>query len=133
MPNKNSQKAIYWFSKADDDLKFAKAGFRETKIPSDACFLSQQVAEKYLKGFLINQGKNFKRTHNLLKLLNSCAKIDKSFKKLFEDCKGLNIYYIEARYPDDILINYTINEAKNALRYAENIINFIQEKVKSKQ
>ena len=53
--NNNSKKlAQEWFSRADDDLLFAKAGFKETDIAADACFLSHQAVEKYLKGLIVH-------------------------------------------------------------------------------
>ncbi|MCG2689697.1 hypothetical protein L6252_00205 [Candidatus Parcubacteria bacterium] len=67
--NNNSKKlAQEWFSRADDDLLFAKAGFKETDIA--------------------------------------------------------------ARYPGGIILNYNKETGAKALKVAEEVINFIQEKVK---
>jgi len=115
-----------WFRVADDDLKFAKAGFRETKIPHDACFLCQQVVEKYLKAFILQNGQEFKKIHDLMKLLKKCILIDRNLEEIIDDCRKLNKYYSRARYPDDLFIDYTIEEAEEAIKSAERVVNFIK-------
>ena len=82
-----------WFGKAKDDYKSAKVVLDESGYYGTTCFLSQQITEKYLKGFLIFYNKKFQKIHDLVKLLNECKKVDKSFKELEEECILLNEYY----------------------------------------
>lgn len=127
--NKKNYKELAerWFKRADDDLLYAKAGFRETGITEDACFFAQQIVEKYLKGFLISQGIEPEKTHKLVDLLNECIKIDERFRKLTDICKTLTKYYFETRYPPDTPPGvYTKEEAKQALEQAEEVIQFIR-------
>jgi HEPN domain-containing protein len=56
-----------WLDSAEDDLSFAQLGFRE-KYFSQACFLSQQVVEKSLKGFLLAKGRAYPRLHKVFEL-----------------------------------------------------------------
>jgi HEPN domain-containing protein len=56
-----------WLDRAEDDLSFAQLGFRE-KYFSQACFLSQQVVEKSLKGFLLAKGRAYPRLHKVFEL-----------------------------------------------------------------
>jgi len=126
MKNKDSKNPEDWFKKANDDLSFAKAGFRETKISSIACFLSQQIVEKYLKGFLLSKNISFKKTHNLLNLLDKCVLFNEEFGKFYAACRKLNKYYNPVRYPDEIFIDYTEEDAEEALELAEKIIKFIK-------
>ena len=42
-----------WIAKAKDDELSIKAIIKEKAAPSTVCFLSQQMAEKYLKALLI--------------------------------------------------------------------------------
>jgi len=126
MKNKDSKNLEDWFKKADNDLVFAKAGFKETKIPSIACFLSQQVVEKTLKGFLLSKDKSFKKTHNLINLLDKCVLSNEELGKFYEACRKLNKYYNPARYPDDVFIDYTEEDATEALELAEKITLFIK-------
>ena len=126
MKSKDSKNPEDWFRKANGDLAFAKAGFKESGVPSVACFLSQQVAEKYLKGFLLSRNKEFKKTHNLMELAKKCALLDKNFEKIVENLKILNKYYKLTRYPDGIFIDYTVEDATEALELAEKITLFIK-------
>lgn len=54
-----------WFEKAADDELSIRAILREG-APSTACFLSQQMAEKYLKGMLVFHGRFSPKVHDLL-------------------------------------------------------------------
>ena len=54
MLNKGAGNYASWFSKADEDELSVRAVLKEG-APSTACFLSQQIAEKYLKGVESNQ------------------------------------------------------------------------------
>lgn len=110
-----------WFRKAGDDILFAEAGFKDTRIPADACFLSQQSAEKFLKGFLVFSGQEYPRSHDLLFLLKICIGINPDFKKLNSDCKFLTKYYTAARYPDDMSFDFSSKDAVNALAAAKRI------------
>ncbi|MBU4579592.1 HEPN domain-containing protein [Patescibacteria group bacterium] len=114
-----------WFRKAKDDYKSAEVVLEEGGYYGTTCFLSQQIAEKYLKGFLVSRGKRFQKIHDLIKLLNECKEIDKSFNELEDECILLNEYYIETRYPVDAPIDYSKTEAKFALTASEKIMNFI--------
>ncbi len=131
MKNKNNYQKLAqeWFRLAEDDFLFAKAGYKETKISRSACFLSQQVAEKYLKGFLVCRGIEPLRIHLLLQLLDKIAEIDFSFKKIRDDCHLLDNYYNPARYPDDMSLEYSPRQAQEALKAAERIRDFVLKKV----
>ena len=72
-------------------------------------FLSQQIAEKYLKGFLILNGVNIQKIHELPKLLGECIKFNSDLEKLRDACELLTGFYTEVRYPPDIP-DYTKDE-----------------------
>ena len=63
-----------WISKANDDLividKLTQNGII---APSAICFHCQQVVEKYLKAFLIANGVEIRKTHNIEFLLAECG------------------------------------------------------------
>lgn len=126
----NRQKlAQEWFNLANEDFLFAKAGYKESKIPRNACFLSHQVAEKYLKGFLVSQGIEPPRIHLLLQLLDKVIKCDASFRKIRDDCHLLDNYYNPARYPDEARLDYSDKQAKEALEAAQRVKDFVWEKI----
>ena len=83
MPKSNKKTlAEEWFKKASDDLKSAKVILEEGGYYGTTCFLAQQMAEKYLKGFLVYSGWKLAKVHDLIKLLNECKKISPDFNDL---------------------------------------------------
>jgi HEPN domain-containing protein len=113
-----------WMAMAEDDLNFAKVGLRE-KFYSQVCFLSQQVIEKVLKGYLVHGGKTYPKTHKLIDLYRLC---NADFLGPFKNkIKLIDEFYIPTRYPDGVpgsLPERASNEtdAKEALKTAEDIM-----------
>lgn len=114
---------------ADDELSVRAILKEEDGAPSTVCFLSQQIAEKYLKGFLVFSKEKFEKTHQLDHLLKLCEAIDSSFHDPSEDVTFLTEYYIEARYPGDIP-EFNWNEARKAFAHAQNVKMFVLERIK---
>ena len=60
-----------WIEKAENDLRTATIVVREEGSPTDTvCFHCHQVAEKYLKAYLISRQSPCPRVHDLVFLLN---------------------------------------------------------------
>lgn len=92
-----------WLRYATENLAVAE---RELAYEAPAfhtiCFLCQSAAEKYLKGFLIAQGWQLERTHDIVVLLDLCADHEPTFSELREDGAVLNEYIVAGRYPGDL-------------------------------
>jgi len=128
--NENNRKlANEWFEKAKDDERAIKNLLKERGPFSIICFLSQQMAEKYLKGYLVFQKKPVKKVHDLVEILEICRTIDKNFEKLSSFCSFLNRYYITSRYPGDFFEGISEKEAKEAYQKAQEIKQFILNKL----
>lgn len=118
-----------WAQYAEEDLQMAKLGMKENGPPNQICFHSQQVAEKYIKGFLVYSDRQFKKVHQLRYLLELCAQIDSSFEKILrDDIMYLSRFYIETRYPGDFA-SFSADEAKRALTAAINVKDFVLSKI----
>ncbi len=124
-PKKYYEKAGYeWLKRAKEDLAWTEANIKNS-FYTQACFTSQQSAEKALKAYLRFKGKEIDKefkTHKLTKLLKMCQKFDIEFSKLEEDCKILNQYYAPTRYPEILGLSfsgYTKKEAQEALLLAK--------------
>ena len=80
-----------WVEKAEGDRDTALRELRARKRPNydAACFHAQQMAEKYIKAFLQENGFTIPYTHNLIDLLMLCGQIDVSFLLLQNDLKSL--------------------------------------------
>jgi HEPN domain-containing protein len=90
-----------WIAKAADDLiVIDKLTQFEIVATSAVCFHCQQVVEKYLKAFLIAQGVEIRKTHNIEFLLAECEEFDAEFSSI--DPKDLNDFGVDIRYPGDI-------------------------------
>jgi HEPN domain-containing protein len=90
-----------WILKAADDLiVIDKLTQFEVIATSAVCFHCQQVVEKYLKAFLIANGVEIRKTHNIEFLLAQCEDFDPDFSLI--DPKDLNDFGVDIRYPGDI-------------------------------
>jgi len=81
-----------------------------------------------LKGFLVLRKGEFPKIHDLIRLLNLCDELDKSFKDLAEQASFLNRYYIETRYPSEVMV-YSKEECKKALENTNELFQFIINKI----
>jgi len=118
-----------WLKKAEDDFDFAECSFKETNFYSHVCWLAEQAIEKYLKAFIVKK-KGFlevkNKTHNLIYLSGVCGKYGLNLKKFEESLRWLSEIYIPARYPVHLAVDLNKEEAREALRRAEEIKEFIK-------
>ena len=127
---KNNKKlAAEWLRKGDEDEMSIEAILKENGAPSTACFLSQQMAEKYLKGYLVHQGEKALKIHDLVILFNLVKKIDPAFTKFQKAIEILNRYYITTRYPADFPEGFSKDMAKEAFGLVQEIKNFVFDKI----
>ena len=70
-----------WFSRAFKDFEEARFLFNHNRPLEYIALFLHQAVEKYLKGFLINNGWELEKTHDLIKLVRDATKFDKSFEK----------------------------------------------------
>ncbi|MFH1963586.1 MAG: HEPN domain-containing protein [bacterium] len=112
-----------WLKFAKENLLFAHSGMKEDYSPYHTiCFLCQGSAEKYLKAFLIWNGWEIKKIHDLKDLLAFCMDFEPRFEDLKEECGLLNEYITAARYPDDLPFeNIGADEAREAIEAANKI------------
>jgi HEPN domain-containing protein len=130
--NKNSNHYYDWLSKAENDLKAAKAIYEYYEMPptDTICYHCHQVAEKSLKAYLIFQETTFHKIHDLIALLNLCLAKDTTLDFLRDDLEILNQYYIETKYPPDMPIDFPKEEAGEAIKKAQIIAKTISDKIK---
>lgn len=119
-----------WLQKADEDLGFAVSIIEESTFYAQICFHFQQAAEKYLKSFIIACDLEFKKIHDLPVLLTSCIAKEPKLRTLVDDCKFLNRFYIDTRYPVHWPTHYTKEEAFKAKIASEHICEVIKDALK---
>jgi HEPN domain-containing protein len=119
---------LEWVEKAEGDFATAGREVRARKSPNyDAVrFHSQQVAEKYLKAYLQENGLSIPRTHVLLDLLALCLRIDATFQLIRTDVNQLEGYAVQFRYPGQAADK---DEAQFAYKTAAAIRDFIRNRL----
>jgi HEPN domain-containing protein len=92
-----------WLNKAEHDLLSAQRLLEiEPLILDNACFHCQQAVEKCLKAYLIYNGLDIQKTHDIIALLSQCANFDPVFATV--DPLDINAYAVQGRYPDSNLM-----------------------------
>jgi len=81
-----------WRLKAEEDFTAASILAEHGGPAATICFLCQQVAEKYLKGYLLLRRQSPKRIHHVDVLLEDCIAFDDSFQLLVDDAVFLKRY-----------------------------------------
>ena len=117
-----------WFRIGDKELKRAHNLFRLADLEG-AGFNIQQAIEKYLKGYLLAQGWELRRIHDLETLLNETIIYDPSFEEFRTACQKINQYYIEERYPFIVSSELTEEEIRESLAIGERMIEKIRRTV----
>lgn len=100
-----------------------------------ACFKSHQAAEFALKALLRGLGMP-PYGHSLSRLLGEAERIFRCEDSVVQAAKTLDKYYVPTRYPNAWVEGspdeyYTRKDAEEAIRLAENIIGWVEEKWRS--
>jgi HEPN domain-containing protein len=119
-----------WRLKAEEDFTAASILAEHGGPAATICFLCQQVAEKYLKGYLLLRRQSPKRIHHVDVLLEDCIAFDDSFQLLVDDAVFLKRYYIESRYPDDLAEDVRPEEVAAAMAAASHLRDFVLAQVR---
>jgi HEPN domain-containing protein len=123
-----------WLLKANEDLLVVnRLTENEIIATSTICFHCQQAVEKFLKAFLIANGVEIKKTHNIEFLLSECAEFDSDFENI--DPKELSDFGVDARYPGDMFIpdNIETLEYKNLAFEIKDLVELKINKIQKNQ
>jgi HEPN domain-containing protein len=115
---------LEWFIFADSDLTSAEHLISKRPQPWELiCYLSEQSAEKFLKGYLVYKGiADPPKIHNLDTLCEMCGNFDSRFDEIKRQCSVLTRYGVQPRYPHEMFIEE--HHMKQALEYARQIMTF---------
>lgn len=128
MPNR----AKDWFHQAERDLNHAKNSLKDDYFEW-SCFASHQAAEKAVKAVYEKlHGEAW--GHTISKLLRDLPKEVAASDTLIEYSLYLDKLYIPTRYPNGFDSGapgefFTLQDAKRAIEYAEEIIDFCKSKI----
>lgn len=128
--NHNKEVIGLWFNKANDDELNIKSLLKHRDgTPGAVCFLSQQMAEKYLKGLLVYLKNEIIKTHDLIKISEIITDSLPDTKEIREAANSLNQFYIETRYIGDFP-EFSWKDAEKAYNAAKEIKEFVLGKIK---
>ena len=114
-----------WIKYAESDEKNASSLLKHRDgTPRGVCFLAQQMAEKYLKAFLVARKKWFPKIHYLDKLVELCGGLEQDFLELKQEAVFLNEFYSDSRYPMSFT-SFFWEDAEEAFKSASKIKEFV--------
>lgn len=126
-----------WLKQAKIDLANAEWNVKG-RFYAQACFLSQQSAEKALKAVLYKVGRRKILTHSTFTLSNECSEYFKEFKGIRELCTTLDKHYVLSRYPNSIPDGipheiYTEKEASDSISHSKRVLNLVEKVLREKK
>ena len=122
-PQKDKFGAQKWIEKAEEDELSLKAVLG-SGAPSTACFLAQQMAEKYLKALLVFYSQSFPKIHDLKRIATLLEPFVPNIFDLEEEFNKLNKFYAATRYPGDIPEGFSVEDARLAFEAASRVKEF---------
>jgi HEPN domain-containing protein len=123
-----------WFRQAEADLRHA----RNAQVDGDfewSCFAAQQAAEKALKAVFLKFGMDAWGQTLTALIGNFPPEAVQPPDTLVDFARMLDKHYIPTRYPNGFDSGaptdfYTNEEAQNAIRYAEALLDFSRDQIK---
>ena len=114
-------------SKAEKDVINVKVLSAQKFYPEDlmydvACFHATQAVEKLLKAYIIKNGLNVNKTHDLDHLQDIAIGIDNSFTNISKDCTLINEFVPKVKYSNSKSI--TKQNINNVIKSLETFCNF---------
>jgi len=120
----NLARSKEWQRLAEMDLMSSEYLLKMNPVPIEIiCYLCQQSAEKYLKGYLVLHGMNPPKTHDLNQLQKLCSSISNNFTDVADHCSDLTAYGVQPRYPMQLMLEE--RDMQEALMNAKAIRDFI--------
>jgi HEPN domain-containing protein len=126
MPPRESLYPQDWFEKARKDVRTVKILLREGGDADVAGFHLQQATEKYLKGYLLFQGWELQRIHNLEILLNEAICFEPEMERFRELCEEATDFYTLERYPFFASLGITSEDISRLLTQLQQLVEQIE-------
>lgn len=90
-----------WLRQAENDVAFARLALQE-EYYHQACFISQQAAEKAVKAVLYARGERVVLGHSLVELVKRVGAAVPEIAERREGAGILDQYYVATRYPNGL-------------------------------
>lgn len=126
----DSKRYYDWLFYAYQDHISALMLAEDKRLYSMAAFHCQQCIEKSLKAYLLFKNRKLFDGHNLTWLCKQAAMMDGSFSRWLTASAALNRYYIETRYPADILLDIDRETVDMLIDATSEMLDFICGQIK---
>lgn len=128
MPPEESLYPADWLRLAERDWQ--RVGrLLDEHDPELAGFCLQQAAEKFLKAFLLSQGWQLRRIHNLDALLDDAITYDASLGDFRGVCQKITAFYFVERYPFVVETGMTEGDVRSSLGEVTELIEKLRAKI----
>ncbi len=124
---------VDWLEEALDDYSTAQDLYKLRRY-SKAAFFSHQACEKALKALLMKKLRHYRPIHSVSKLLEEASSFAQVSDDLMRKASYLDRFFIPTRYPNAWPSgaphkHYTEEDAKKAIEYAGEILEFVEREV----
>ncbi len=118
-----------WFQRGKHDLDTAEIIIKSKGHSDMVIFHLQQAVEKYLKGFLIYNGWELKKIHDIETLLTLAIEFKKEFESYLDFGRKLTAFYYGDRYPSGPALFCPRDEIDEMMKTTKEIIEKIKDLV----
>ncbi|MBS3740277.1 HEPN domain-containing protein [Candidatus Bipolaricaulota bacterium] len=131
-----STRAKDWLVQSKKDLEQAKSS-REAEHHEWACFIAQQGSEKAVKALHLSKGQQA-WGHTVAKLIQELPAEVQPGQEMIEKAKVLDSFYVPTRYPNGHpegapFEHFGPLQSEEAINYASEIIEFVSNKMASRE
>jgi len=116
-----------WLRVAEKDWKRAERIVDED--PELAGFCLQQAVEKFLKAYLLSQGWQLRRIHNLDALLDDAAAFDSSLEEFRDECQKITAFYFMERYPFTMESGINEEDVRSSLERIKGLVEKLRKEI----
>ena len=126
MPPEESSYPPDWVRIAEEDFRLVARSL-EIREPRVAAFYLQQAVEKFLKAFLLSNGRRLNRIHDLDRLLNDAVEFDPALNEYRQSVQRITDYYVAQRYPFAAQASLTVDDVRDSLNQVTGLIDHLRE------
>lgn len=118
-----------WYGRASQDLRGASILLEYGGGNELVAFHCQQAIEKQMKGWLLKATGELTEGHSLVFLCRKAIAAGAPVRAYLRDCAYVNQFYLETRYPADVCIPVSDEEARDCIEIATQILSALSDSV----
>lgn len=131
MTHRESLYPADWMHIAEKDLKRVDRLLADNDVEL-AGFCLQQAVEKFLKSYLLSQGWQLRKIHNLDALLDDAVTYDASLEEFRSLCQKVSGFYFVERYPFVVETGITKEDVCASMEQAKEFVKRLRAEITEK-